>query len=264
MYYTVTTNDGSSITVDPNGDVGLDANVNPGDTFRVIPYWTLNTLFPNGQGLYASPNLTPQSSILIPPGKTPGINLSAAGIYYYYTGSGGPAWLKLGDESNFYPDVILPPDAFFTVRHPASDADTQLLLVGNVPMSPQAIIVNTLAANTPQDNPLALPVPVTVTLADSGLSSVIAPSPTLTPTDQLLVYDPTVSAQNKSATAIYYYYTGPGGPLWLQLGDSTYSAQDNETIFQPGYGYVLRRAAQATPSSAVWTFTPSYLGNLTN
>ncbi len=263
MYYTVTANGGTSITIDPNGDVGLDGNVGTGDTFRVIPYWTLNTLFPGGQGLYSSTNLSPVSSILIPPGKTPGINLAAAGIYFYYTGNGGPAWLKLNDAANFYPDVILPPDAFFTVRHPANVADTQLLLVGNVPMSPQAIIVNTLANNTPQDNPLALPVPITVTLASSGLSSVLAPSPTLTPTDQILVFDPTVSAQNKSATAIYFYYTGPGGPGWLKSNDFN-GFHNNDTIFQPGYGYVLRRAAQSTPSSAVWTFTPPYLSTLSN
>jgi uncharacterized protein (TIGR02597 family) len=263
MYYTVTTNDGSTITVDPNGDAGLVANVNSGDTFRVIPYWTLNTLFPSGQGLYTSPSLTPQSSILIPPGKTAGINLSAAGIYYYYTGTGGPAWLKLGDF-NLYPDVTLPPDAFFIVRHPVSVADTQLLLVGNVPMSSQSIIVNNLAPNTPQDNSVALPVPIPVTLAASGLSSVLAPSPSLTPTDELLVFDPTVVAQNKSATAIYYYYTGPGGPLWLLQGDQTFSAQDNQPVFQPGYGYLLRRAPQATASSSVWTFTPPYLSTLNN
>jgi len=260
MYYTVTANDGTTITVDPNGDAGLANNVSSGDTFRVIPYWTLNTLFPGGQSLYTTTNLTPQSSILIPPGKTPGINLSAAGIYFYYTGTGGPAWLKQGDLSTFYPDVILPPDAFFIVRHPVSVADTQLLLVGNVPMGPQSIIVNNLQSNTPQDNPLALPVPVSVTLANSGLSSVLAPSPTLTPTDQILVFDPTVSAQNKSATAVYFYYTGSGGPGWLKQGDLS-GFHNNDAIFQPGYGYVLRRAAQSTPSSTVWTFTPPYLAN---
>jgi len=258
MYYTVTANDASTITINPNGDAGLDGNVITGDTFRVIPFWTLNTLFPNGQSLYSTTTLTPQSSILLPPGSTPGINLSAAGIYYYYTGSGGPGWLKLGDTAAFHPDVIFPPDSLFVVRHPLSSADTQLVLVGNVPMSAQAVILNNLQSNTPQDNAIALPVPISVTLAGSGLSTVLTSTTTLTPKDELLVFDPSVVAQNKSATAIYYYYTGSGGPGWLKLGD-TVNFHDSDVIFQPGFGYVLRRAAQPSPGSNVWTFVPPYL-----
>lgn len=259
MYYTITANSPTTITVNPNGDAGLAGNVGTGDTFRVIPYWTLNTLFPNGQGLYSTTTLTPRSSILLPPGSTPGINLSAAAIYYYYTGTGGPGWLKAGDTSGFHPDIILPPDSLLVVRHPPSTADTQLVLVGNVPMSAQAIILNSLQANTPQDNALALPVPVSVTLAASGLSSVMTSTTTLTPKDQLMVFDPTVSAQNKAATAIYYYYTGPGGPGWLKQGDTS-GFHNNDVIFQPGFGYILRRVAQPSPGSNVWTFVPPYLG----
>ncbi len=258
MFYTVTANDASSITIDPNGDAGLAGNVGTGDTFRVIPYWTLNTLFPNGQGLYSTTTLTPKSSILIPAATTPGINLSAAGVYYYYTGSGGPGWLKLGDNVHFHPDVVFAPDSLFIVRHPPSVADTQIVLVGNVPMSAQSIILNNLQSNTPQDNAIALPVPVTVTLGNSGLASVMVSTTTLTPKDELLVFDPTVSAQNKSASAIYYYYTGSGGPGWLKLGDSA-NFHNNDVIFQPGFGYVLRRAAQPFPGSNVWTFVPPYL-----
>lgn len=258
MYYTVTTNSPTTITVNPNGDAGLAGNVGTGDTFRVIPYWTLSTLFPNGQGLYATTTLTPKSSILLPPGNTPGINLSAAAIYYYYTGTGGPGWLKSGDTSGFHPDVILPPDSLFIVRHPPSTADTQLVLVGNVPMSAQAVILNNLQANTPQDNALALPVPISVTLAGSGLSSVMTSTTTLTPKDELLVFDPSVSAQNKAATAIYFYYTGTGGPGWLKVGDTS-GFHNNDVIFQPGYGYILRRVAQSSPGSNVWTFVPPYL-----
>jgi uncharacterized protein (TIGR02597 family) len=259
-YYSVTANTPTTITVNPNGDTGLAGNVNTGDTFRVIPYWTLNTLFPNGQGTYPSTTGTPQSEILVFPTTTAGINLSAASIYFYYNGTGFPVgWYStLGAGAA---DVTLPPDSSFIVRHPASTADTQLTLVGNVPMSTQAIVVNNLQANTPQDNVIALPVPVSVTLGNSTLASVMTPSTTGSPAgaDELLVFDPTVVGQNKSASAIYFYYTGPGGPGWAKT-DGTFPV-DSSVIFQPGYGYILRRAAQSTPTSTAWTFTPPYLSN---
>jgi uncharacterized protein (TIGR02597 family) len=259
-YYTVTANGNTSITVNNNNDTGLVGNVSTSDTFRVIPYWTLNTLFPNGQSLYSTNTLTPQSSILVSPTTTPGINLSAAAIYYYYNdGDGTTGWLKLGDDSDFFPDVPLSPDSSFVVRHPASTSDTQLVLVGNVPMSAQSVVINTLAPNTPQDNAIALPLPVSVTLGNSGLQNVLASTNSLTPVDSLLVFDPTVVAQNKSATAIYYYYNdGQGTTGWLKLGDDS-NFYDSSTIFQPGYGYIIRRAGQSSPTSTVWTYTPPYL-----
>ncbi len=254
-YYTVITNGNTTITVNNNGDTGLVGNVSTSDTFRVIPYWTLNTLFPNGASLYSTNNGTPRSSILISPTTTPGINLSATAIYYYYNDGTNQGWLSLNDN-NLHPDVPLPPDASFIVRHPASTTDTQLVLVGNVPMSAQSVVINNLAAHTPQDNAIALPVPVAVSLVNSGLQNVLAATNTGTPVDELLVFDPTVVAQNKSATAIYYYYNDGTNHGWLSLSDN--NIHDNDVIFQPGYGYVVRRAAQSTAGSVVWTYTPPY------
>ncbi len=63
--FTVTGKTGSTITVDPNAvdDVaaqGLQAD----DTIKVIPFWTLGTLFPGGEGVQESSNLIdPESTV---------------------------------------------------------------------------------------------------------------------------------------------------------------------------------------------------------
>ncbi len=273
MYYTVTANDASTITINPNGDAGLSGNVANGDTFRVIPFWTLNTLFPSGQGLHTGQNfnLNTQSVIITIPGNVSGINLSAAAEYFYYAGSNfnGPGWRQQTNPSTppttIVPDVIFPPDTLFIVRHPLSSADTQLVLVGNVPMSAQSVIINALAANTPQDNAVSLPVPVSVTLAQSGLSNVLTQSTTFNPSDLILQFDPNTIAQNKSATAEYFYYTDPAnhfnGPGWRLVGDPNGpgTIHDTDVLASPGQAFVIRLGSRANPGSLVWTFTPSYL-----
>jgi uncharacterized protein (TIGR02597 family) len=210
--------------------------------------------------LYSTTNGTPQSSILLLPTATAGINLSANEIYFYYSNGSNQAWLSL-EDGNTHPDVALAPDSSFIVRHPPNTADTQLVLVGNVPMSAQSVIISTLAANTPQDNIIALPLPVSVTLANSGLQNVIASTSNGSPVDELLVFDPTAVAQNKSPTNIYFYYSNGSTHAWLSLFDG--NTHDSDTVFQPGYGYILRRAGHAVPGSVVWTYTPPYL-NQTN
>jgi len=263
MFYTVTANDATTLTINPNNDVNLDNNVAPGDTVRVIPYWTLNTLFPNGQGLYASPTLVPVSSILLPQLATAGINLPANTSYFYYSGNsfGGPGWKKSGDLTHFYPDLTFPPDAFFIVRITTGNPDTQLVLTGDVPMSAQAIIVNDLNPSLKQDNAVAIPVPVPVTFGSSGLfPNIVSGSPTLVPTDSVLLYDPTAGGFNKPSSATYFYYTGSsfGGPGWRKSGDLT-TIRNSDILFQPGGAFILRRAARATPGSNIWTFVPPYL-----
>ncbi|MGA2053655.1 MAG: TIGR02597 family protein [Opitutales bacterium] len=262
-FYTVTANDGSTITVDSNGDTSLPGDVIPGDQINVVPYWTLNTTFPNGQGLYPSNSTSsPQSLVMLPNLTKAGINLPVAASYYYYTGNGTPGWKLVGDtSSNTYPDVVLSPDTYFIVRHPLATANTTLMLLGAVPMSKQAIIVNNLKALTRQDNAVALPVPEDVTLLNSNLyPAVISGSATLSPMDSLLVFSPGVIKQNKSATAVYFYYTGSanGGPGWRKTGDAT-TIRNNDLVLAAGQGFIIRRGPRLEPVTAIWLYLPTYL-----
>jgi uncharacterized protein (TIGR02597 family) len=51
--YTIIANDTTSLTLNLKGDTL--AGLGNDDQFDIIPYWTLGTVFPNGQGINASP-----------------------------------------------------------------------------------------------------------------------------------------------------------------------------------------------------------------
>jgi len=271
MYYTVTANGASSITIDPNGDAGFSGNVSTSDGFRVIPYWTLNTLFPSGQGINGSPSFglgSRNTQLLFPDNSTPGINRSPSSSYFYYNGTanGGAGWRQASAlVTTLFNDTILYPDNFFIVRNNIA-GDTSLVLVGAVPMSPLATPIATSGNNVDQDIFIGLPVPANVTLVGSNLfqsgtftgsSSFSLPARQ----DQLLVFDDTSALQNRSPSTIYFYYTGSsnGGPGWRKASDLVTNIVDTAAIFVPGKGYILRKKGTATPQTSIWTFTPSYL-----
>jgi len=271
MFYTITSNDGTTITLDPNGDVGLSGNVSSGDTFQVIPYWTLNTLFPNGQGVNGSPGTSPSSRnsvILFPDNVTPGINLSAASSYYYFNGTtnGGVGWRKVGGSvQTITNDFVLYPDNCYIVRN-SIPGDTQSVLVGAVPMTTFATPLSTRGNNTSQDIFIGFAIPSTTTLAGSNLvgSGAFVGSPSTSPSlrnDQLLVFDNTTPTINRSAFATYYYYNGTnnGGPGWRQVSGNVSVIHDSDPIFQPGNGFIIRKKATPTPQPLIWTAVPTYL-----
>ncbi len=268
MYYTVTANDvNGNLSLNLNGDTGFSGNVAIGDSVQIIPYWTLNTLFPSGAGLHtgANLNLNTQSNILVPPTATAGTNLPAGSIYFYDTAAPfGPGWRLSSDAtpSHHYPDVIVSPDSSIIVRNPVSSANTTLTLVGSVPMSAQTVVLNTLAANTKQDNVVALPVPVSVTFGASGLGSVLTHATNLNPLDTVLLFDPTVALQNKPSTGTYFYYNGGafGAAGWRKVGDTT-TVRDNDVLMSPGTAFVVRLGARAQPTTLLWNYLPSYLSN---
>ena len=62
----VTANGGNTLTIDPAGETLSGVIVN-GTSIKLIPFWTLDTLFPAGDGVHASQNFgTLNSEILTP------------------------------------------------------------------------------------------------------------------------------------------------------------------------------------------------------
>ncbi len=270
MFYTVTANSQTTITINPNGDTGLTGNVGTSDTFRVIPYWTLNTLFPSGQGVNPSAGFTGgarKSAVFFVDNASAGINLSSATSYFYYNGTsnGGAGWRQAGDPGNITNDTVIFPDNYFIVRNSIA-GDTQLTLVGAVPQSKYATPLTTISANTAQDIFIGVSVPVSVSLTSSNLqqSGAFLASTGFIGSqrgDQLFVFDNTVASINRSSVATYFYYGGSnnGGPGWRLAGDLNTNIHDNDSIFLPGNGYILRKKGTTTPQTVIWSFAPSYL-----
>ena len=280
MFYTVTANDADSgtanvttFTVDPAGDTLTGASgIVTGDSFSIIPYWTFGTLFPAGQGLApastvaGSGNLT---QILVISPSSVGTNLSATSIYYYYPGNGSnfvAGWRKVGGGfTSIKDDDILLPDSPIIVRQNNVGSNAAIVTTGSVPQSSRANIIGTLQSNTAQDNWVSIEMPVAITLAQSNLvaSGAFTSATTVAGTggDQLFVFDDTTAGQNKSASAIYYYYPGNGSNFaagWRKVGGGFNNLFDTTAIFQPGSGYVIRKLGAATASTTVWTIPLAY------
>jgi len=263
-YYTVTANDvNGNISLNTASDAGFSANVAIGDSVQIIPYWTLNTLFPDGNGTLPSSSFGAsqrQSAVLFPDTTDSGTNLAFNGTYYYYNGT-SPGWRQSGVPGTIVNDLIVAPNTAFLVRLNEA-TNTTTTLVGSVPMSGFATPLSTLAPNTQQDIVLGVAVPSNVTLAQSNLTAVFTPSTSFGAAqrkDQLLVYSNSSSGQNKAFTNTYYYYDGTGGPAGWRLSGDTADIQDNTAVFQPGNGYMIRKTATALPTTVIWTFVPPYL-----
>src|SRR5262249_5240351 len=90
-YFTILANTPDSLSLHLSG--GTINGLAVGDTVAIIPYWTLGTIFPGGQGINesSSPGVRP-SEILFPNLSATGINLSAVATYYFWAG----AWRQVG------------------------------------------------------------------------------------------------------------------------------------------------------------------------
>jgi uncharacterized protein (TIGR02597 family) len=246
--YPITANGANTLTIDPGSD--SLASVASSDAFSIEAYWTLNTVFPNGNGVNISPTAGNRNTeVLIPDLSSAGINLSAAKIYFLNAG----LWKQVGQGNTSHDDDILQPNAFFIVRHNVT-TNTVLAAVGRVITSPITITLQT-QTGVLQDNCIGLQRPVPVSLNDSGLISSGAFSQSPTPgnrTDELLTFDNSVVARNKSSSASYYYWSN----AWHQVGDGTTDVGTNQ-IFQPGTGVIIRKGTNnvspAWTNSATWT-----------
>ena len=231
------------------------------DELRVIPFWTFGTLFPGGTGVTASSShASRQTELQLWDPAAPGFNLSPTNSYYYYSGA-NPGWRKVGGGiSTVRDDDPIAPHAAILYRENASSG-RRIYLPGLVQWAPVATPIATRQAQLKQDNFVGLAVAVPVTLAQSGLfeSGAFAGSSSHgSRTDELLVFDPSVEGKNKSPTALYYYFLG-SNPGWRKVGGGLSTARDDEAVFQPGVGFLVRKAASGSTSTTYSRTTPIYL-----
>jgi uncharacterized protein (TIGR02597 family) len=246
-YFTITANGANTLTLDLQGNnlTGL----NPGDTLAIVPYWTLGTLFPGGQGINPSPSLATHSTeIMVPDMSAPGINTPIAHIYYFWNGG----WRESGQGTFLKNDEVFLPDMYVWVRQNVATS-TEVVALGSVlptrwrfPIARQA--------SSKQDNLLAVPRPGAVSLNASGLidsGAFKASSSLASHTDELYVYDNSTVGKNKTIAAIYYYWNG----AWRKSGFGTIDF-GNDLVFTAGSGIIIRAAPAA--SADVWSNPPGY------
>jgi uncharacterized protein (TIGR02597 family) len=254
-WYVVSSSDASSVTVAEDLEsAGLSAD----DTLEVIPFWTLNTLFPDGNGFTASSDpFGPIAFILTSDISGQGTNLAPATAYFYHDGSLGPAgWYINGDlGSGTQDNTALSPEAYITIRNGTSSAITATV-AGTVP---SAVVSNDVVqrAAGDQDNQIPNPYPSGVTLANSGLadgaSPALTPSPDpFSPVDLLLVFDAQPTATNPAPDKAFFYHDGSLGPAgWYINGDLGAGTQDTYTI--PAGAAIVVRKASGADSISSWS-----------
>jgi uncharacterized protein (TIGR02597 family) len=250
-----------------SGSVTLSASISgfsTNDTFLIRPFWTLGALFPNGGGIPVSSDVfAPSALVLLNNPAATGINIPAAGIYFYHDGTQGPAgWYNANDvNAGVQNNVVVSPEVSLTIRN-QTGAACDVVIAGSVPVKPQAIAV-VGSPSGQQDNLVFNQFPAGVTLGTSDLvqSGAIQPSTDVfAPNDLLLLYSTANTGINPSATAIYFYHDGSQGPAgWYNANDVNAGLQDS-VVLPEGAAFVIRKSA-GSPSAA-WTPEVPYAASL--
>jgi len=266
--YPITASTTSTLTVNP-GSVNLASTIAAGETIRIIPYWTLASLFPAQTGVVATASISGADAGTLIMGFTPtaGINLAASQINYYYNGTafGGPGWRCQGLAFTTLCDNLpILPGSVLIFRNTTTSA-ANWTVNGAVQMAQFRHSVGTLSPGVQQDNLIGPQVGVAVTAAGSGLiaSGVVNPTSSISGAnaDLVLTYSGPTTGYNPAMDYIYYYYNGTvfGGPGWRRQGAAFTQIFDPTALIQPGIPVMVRKVGTATPESTDWLLLPNYL-----
>ena len=233
---TVTLDSGDDLTnigtvttpLDPDGAGPLTAQA---DQIDIMPYWTPASLLPS---------TTPSGTrMLLYSGTVPGVNIAASTTLQY----NGTNWVNIQTLATSTHSILKFADAFVLRNNSASPLDFSM--VGSVPMTSHRAILKTLTANLAQDNRVGYSSPVPEIIGNTGLGFANG--------DRLLAYNNAATGQNKAPSTTLQF----NGTAWINIQ----TLQNVTTTFtlQPGFGYVYRRAANATPGATAWSDVQSYL-----
>lgn len=256
QWFQVSTSSATSITVAEDLEaLGAAA----GDTFRVIPFWTLSTLFGTDFPVSTDP-FTPVAEILGNDVTGIGINKAPASNYAYHDGSSGFVAAGWFDVSNAFGGTVddhkLSPDTFITIRN-QSGSEYSLVLAGAVPTLPLSIGV-VADASSPNDNLVYNPYPADIQLSLSSLIDVVDVSTDpFSPLTEVVVYE-SFTGLNPAPTANYAYHDGSSGFVaagWFNVSNAFGGTQDTVTIPQGG-AFIIRKGAGT--SSGYWTASLPY------
>jgi uncharacterized protein (TIGR02597 family) len=221
-----------------------------GDRFAIRPFWTLDTLFPDGGAVPASSNpFNPVAFVLLNNPNSVGTNLSASSVFFYNDGTQGQAgWFN---ADGFAPSggTIVSPEVSLVIRNRTGESVSPVV-AGDVPVVPNLIDVVSRAAGR-QDNVIYNPLPIPVSLSASDLISsgaFGASSNPFNPTDLLLLFDFGNTGINSAASSVFFYNDGTQGQAGWFNTDGFASADSIE--IPPGGAFIIRKASGSDSSSS--------------
>ncbi len=265
-WFEVTDNDASTVTLDQGASAntvaaqGLDA----GAQVCIIPFWTLNTLFPNGEGLDATSDFFDPADVvrLYTGAEGLGVNVPTGAAIFYYDGSqgGSAGWYNQDTLAGPLDNLPIAPDSVVTVRNEGEASS--LTITGAVPTDSVSSELVTAGA-TRNDNVVGNPFPVPTSLGSNGLrlfesGAVASSSDFFNPVETVRLYDADAEGTNVPPSGIYLYYDGSqGGTAGWYNADTFAGPLDNDLLVNPGDAIVVRKAA-GVDGVVDWTVNTPY------
>ena len=250
-WYTITSATSNSVTVEEDlATEGLVAT----NTFELIPFWTLDTLFPSGGGVPKSSSVFAASAqVQLSNLDGEGINIATGDSYIYSDGSDSGFGISEGWVNTNNPfggntgSVIISPASYITIRNEtASPAD--IINSGSVPTGNVANYVLSSSSGE-QDSQITNPFPAGISLANSGLITdgvIRASSNAFTPLDQLQIYPSSPSTINPGVASTYIYSDGSQSGIgipegWLDI-NNPFGGLKNDDLIPAGAAIIVRRS----------------------
>lgn len=235
------------IVTDPlNGDL---STVPAGTKIEVIPYWTLNTLFPpEDAGVTFEESQTAfdiRTQVILQNSEAKGINKLGSDVYFFFN----EHWRKRGESiSSNFDDVLIELGTPLTIRGGSSNSFL-FYLQGQVRIGRSAIFLRSEQGML-QDNVSYSQVPFAAALNSLGLVESGAFEESLTVfliKDLLLLFSNEQIAINKLPVDAYYYYAGG----WRKVGGNINVDFGLDEV-SPNTKIVVRKAAGTDSRVFVW------------
>ena len=257
LRYPVTANTATTVTVNGGATTLATQGFVSGNQIAVVPYWTLDTLFPAGAGVGQSNDIFNASSFVMFSDQVGvGYNRAASAFYFYNDGTdGNPVGWYNNDNvfDGLKGTVAIDPAVMLTIRSSITAPASSVTVSGTVPDAPLATTV--LTATGLNDEYLASPYPIDITLAQSGLQSVVAASTDIfSPTDLVFVYpDDLAGVINKGTSATYFYFAGDVDNVagWYD-NDNVFNGVVTAPVLKAGRSFMIRKVG-GTPGKAEWS-----------
>lgn len=273
--FDVTSNTANSITVDPDwqeDDPAEEANIQTlindalaTDNFEIRPHWTLGTAFPEGKDIPRTTSFSDIKGTVQFRTVQTGTNIPITVEYTYFdsaTDDNLDGWyLPNSPESGKKDDILLSNNTFYIFRN-LSSTDYSPNIIGDVAL---VDFKNNLQTHVVlNDNYKTIAFPVELSLAQSKLyeSGVFkaTESFSLRDGDTLQVYSYPITTFNKPISTEYVYFDSSNDTLdgWYLPNSPESGKKDDELVFKPGRGYIIRTVPRDTESNRFWTTPRPY------
>ncbi|MCB1231390.1 MAG: TIGR02597 family protein [Verrucomicrobiae bacterium] len=252
-FFRIVSNQSDSLEIDL-ADLNL-AGVQSGDTFEVIPCWTLGNLFPSTNAtIYKSFGLLlnrRRTEILFFDHDSANIDL-APNRKFFQSSTG---WHEVAPGFPSAEDVVILPGSSFVIRHPPGFATTRFVAQKWADSEDRPYVLQSDETEW-RDNHLGSQRPVPVKLSDLDLGPpAFVESPSTAPeerADELHLFDNSTAAINRHASSTYFRVAGH----WHRDTAGFPLADDDEV--SAGTGMMIRKAPNSGAVHTVWINTPRY------